>query len=193
MLTIDQLCAEMERSGHHLTPRAARDWWTKGLLPRPRRRGLGRGKGTLTFWTNPRILDQAQAADELLGRHSRTYTAIIGLWLWGFPVDPKLVRSSYLKLIDRYHRPRDQLEDWIAELAPKIARRVTEPRTQRPVREKLTDAIIEFLNAFFGIQDIEINGIAENWAAAVPYMRPNDQKWPVFIDEDFGWFINHLR
>ena len=50
MLTLSALCADIEASDRYLSHRAARDWWTKGLLPRPQRRGIGRGRGTETFW-----------------------------------------------------------------------------------------------------------------------------------------------
>ena len=89
MITVADLCPEMTRSGRNVTPRAARDWWSKGLLPPPQRRSLGRRKGTETVWTESRIVEQAKTTYDLLALHSRTYTALTGLWLLGFPVDLK--------------------------------------------------------------------------------------------------------
>jgi hypothetical protein len=126
MVNLTELCAEMERSQRHLTPRAARDWWTKGLLPRPRRHGLGRQKGTETFWVESRVLEQAKATHDLLARHSRAYTALIGLWLFGFPIELKLVRTAWMKLIVR-NQPRQHrragdapLGEAVGELAARL-------------------------------------------------------------------------
>jgi hypothetical protein len=101
MVSLAELCTEMARSQRHLTPRAARDWWVKVLLPRPRRRGLGRTRGTETFWIEARVVEQAKATHDLLARHGRTYTALIGLWLLGFPIELKLVRPAWMELIAR--------------------------------------------------------------------------------------------
>ena len=101
MINLAELCGEMEQSGRHLTPRTARSWWTKGLLPRPQRRGLGRARGTETFWLDPDVIDQTKAAYDLLAGHSRTYTALIGLWLLCFPIELKLIRKAWHKLIER--------------------------------------------------------------------------------------------
>src|SRR5260221_12558648 len=104
MVTLDELCAELERSGHPLTRRSARDWWTKGLLPGPQRRSLGRPKGPVTFWNDPGVIAQAQAAYELLAQHGRTYTALISLWLLNFPVDLARVRDAWEQLADQTSR-----------------------------------------------------------------------------------------
>ena len=74
MLTLKALCADMEASGRYFSERKARDWWTKGLLPRPRRDWPGRGRGSVTFWTDPRISQQARAAYDLLTAHPRADT-----------------------------------------------------------------------------------------------------------------------
>jgi hypothetical protein len=200
MLTVDELCAGMERSGRYLTPRAARDWWTKGLLPPPRRRWRGRGKGSQTFWTTPRVLEQAQAADDLLSRHGHTYTALIGLWLQGFPVDLKLVRGSYLKLIDRsapWCRRRTQRaepEDEIGALAQQIATKLLKQESPKGIREDATNLLSEILSVFFGTgEEPETFGLAEIWQVVAPYWRDGRDKQPAYTDEQFDWFITHLQ
>src|SRR5260221_3191778 len=102
MLTLEALCSAMEASGRHLTQRKARDWWTKGLLPRPKRRSLGRAKGTETFWDTPDVLRQAREAYDVLARHARTDIALLHLWLLGIPVEFRTVRSGYLELNSRH-------------------------------------------------------------------------------------------
>jgi hypothetical protein len=95
MLTVKELCANMAATGRDLTPRAARDWWTKGLLLKPRRRRLGRGKGTETFWSDSRVMLRACAAWDLLAERRSADTAILGLWLQRFPgADLGFIRGS---------------------------------------------------------------------------------------------------
>lgn len=157
----------MAASDRYLSPRAARDWWTKGLLPRPRRRGLGRAKGTVTLWTDLRVVEQAKAAYDLLARHNRTYAAIIGLWLWGFPIDLKLVRRSYLKLIDRHiglvggQCRFASVDDLLGNFAAEVARRVA--KSQKPPRsvEEISDLAYGALSLFYGLEgDIPARGLA---------------------------------
>ena len=104
MLTLHALCADMASSDRYLSPRAARDWWTKGLLPRPQRRGCGRGRGTETFWTDRRVCRQARAAYDLLAAYPRANIALLSLWLLGFPVSMRSIRAIYQKQINRHFR-----------------------------------------------------------------------------------------
>ena len=172
MLTLDDLCTQMIASGRHLTPRAARDWWTKGFLPPPQRRGLGRARGTETFWVNPNVLKQAQAADDLLGRHARAFTTIVGLWLLGFPIDPERVRAAYRTLIGRHYRSisghrRLQLDDAVGELAGRISGKFSKTGAPIEGRNAVADLTAELLGAFFGLIPEEL---AELWKMAQPYL-----------------------
>lgn len=171
MVSVDELCTEMAAAGYSLTPRAARDWWTKGLLPRPVRRGLGRGAGTETFWANRRVVEQAKAAHELLTRHSRTHTALIGLWLWGFPVDLARVRHSYLKLIDRHiawidrQSPYGDIGDFLGKLATTAARRTVNSTRPAKDRHEVTDLLLAGLSNFYGVnEDLPAAGFEALWA-----------------------------
>jgi hypothetical protein len=176
MLTLEALCSEMEASGRHLTPRSARDWWTKGLLPRPRRRSLGR-KGTETFWSNPNVFRQAVAVHDLLTRHARTDVALLHLWLMGFSIDTRFVRAVYLELNTRHLREiREQAEklpeDVIGNLAAKLARRQV-GRAAAPVeaQDAYSALAFEFLSVFYGSEsELMIEGLAEQWEKVVPYV-----------------------
>lgn len=182
MITLNELCAGMEASGRPLPPRTARDWWTKGLLPKPRRRGLGRGKGTETFWTERRVLQQARVAYDLLEEHSRADVALQSLWLLGFPVNLCSIRFIYLSQIgrhshlfgDRTDRSSDDLvEDVVADLATKLARRLVSATPAPPkMREDLTDYVLPFLEAFYGLEEELVSGgLADLWKTAVVYLR----------------------
>jgi hypothetical protein len=177
MLTLQALCSDMEASGRHLTPRAARDWWAKGLLPRPKRLPLGRGKGTKTFWINSDVRRQAVAVHDLLARHARTDIALLHLWLMGFPIDTRFVRAIFLALNARhlreiYEQAEKLPEDVIGDLAGKLARReVGRAAAPVEVHDAYSALAFEFLSVFYGREsELMIEGLAEQWEKVVPYL-----------------------
>ncbi|HTB03166.1 MAG TPA: hypothetical protein VK804_22080 [Bradyrhizobium sp.] len=189
MLTLASLCAEMDRSKRRLTPRAARDWWTKGLLPRPRRHRLGRANGTETYWLEARVFEQAKTAHDLLARHSRTYTALIGLWLSGYPIDLKLVRSAWKTLITRNHPRRDAragrmpLDDAVGRLAARVGPALLQPDAPADIKRAAIDFSNELLGAFFGVRDESaVCGLAEAVSETVPYWL-NKASQPMTLDD----------
>ncbi|WP_316174382.1 hypothetical protein [Bradyrhizobium sp. SZCCHNRI1073] len=200
MIRLADLCTEMERSQRHLTPRAARAWWTKGLLPRPQRRGLGRQKGTETFWVESRVIEQAKATHDLLARHSRTYTALIGLWLLGFPIELRLTRSAWLELIahnqpHRYARyGRSLLDDAVGQLAAKVGPSLLRPDAPAKLKHKATEFCVELLGAFYGVDDEpEPFGLAEGLWATVPYWSNGVSQSIPFNDVQIEWLIKHAH
>lgn len=63
--TADDLLLLARRQGFQATRRLLLDWASQGLLDRPQRQGLGRGKGTRTVWSQA----QAELWLALLGHH----------------------------------------------------------------------------------------------------------------------------
>lgn len=181
MITRDELCAAMAASGRHLTPRAARDWWTKGLLPRPRRHRAGRAKGTKTFWTEPRIIEQAQVAYDLLAAYPRADMAILVLWLLGFTMDLMKVRAAYRRSISDHFdsiraRNREQPDDTLGKLADAAARQCSIVVEFAPAeaRNALTDLMLEFLKIFYSFEEeFAIEGL---WKTLAPYLA-NRKSW----------------
>jgi hypothetical protein len=176
-MTLEELCAGMSASGRPLTERAARDWWSKGLLPRPRRKGLGKGRGTATYWTDPRVAAQAEATYDFLAMHSRTYSAAVHLWLSGFPVELTLVRGAYHRLIGRHFRSmqRHTQEDpdaRLGALAAQISRHmVKEERVPLKLRDDVTDLAVPFLETFFKVNWVfDGEGLSELWDRVEPYL-----------------------
>jgi hypothetical protein len=116
MFTVAELTAAMEESGRRLTPRTARNWWSIGILPRPQRTGLGRGKGTVSFWPDRRVLHQAQIAYDLLDKGVTLQRIAAAVWLVvGSPVRIDIVRKAFASQIAGYYRrgrgrSRDDLE-----------------------------------------------------------------------------------
>jgi hypothetical protein len=200
MVTLAELCAAMERSQRHLTPRAARDWWTKGLLPHPQRHGLGRQKGTVTFWAEPCVIEQAKAAHDLLARHSRTFTALIGLWLLGFPIELQLVRSAWTELMARNQPHRDSrsgelpLDEAVGRLAAKVGPSLLRPDAPANVRHKATEFCNELLSAFYGVDDEPATfGLAEELVATIPYWSNGVSSSMLFDDTHVEWLIVQAR
>jgi hypothetical protein len=208
MITLERLCFEVGGTGRHLTARAARDWWTKGLLPRPRRRGPGRGMGTETFWVDRRVVKRACAAHDLLSERSPAFIAIIGLWLWGFPVDLRLVRESYTKLIDEHirglrRRTRPiELDDAVGELAAKVAPALLRVSSlPSKIRDSAIDLLLEILTIFYGAtDDPAIEGLADLLIKVFSYLRTTMRPQPGcdeavrdFIGAHFGAIIDHLH
>lgn len=190
----------MRRSRRHLSPRTARDWWTKGLLPRPRRHGLGRSKGTETFWPNPRVVEQAKLTHDLLARHSRTYSVRIGLWLSGYPVELKAVRVALKTLIARNHPRRDakagkmRLDDAVGLPAARVGRKLLQSDAPLDVRQAAIGFSEELLSVFFGVgSEPEIYGLAELVAATAPYWLNKAERPFLPDDESILWLMNHVQ
>jgi hypothetical protein len=174
MMTLQDLRATMAASGRPLTERAARDWWSKGLLPRPRRKGLGQGRGTETYWPDCRVAAQAEAVYDFLGMHSRTYSAAVHLWLSGFPVELPLVRGAYYRMIGRHFRSLHAAEDpdgRISALAAQMSRHLIKTdRLPRAIRDDLTDLTLPFLEIFFVNRGFDGEGLSELWNRVEPYL-----------------------
>ncbi len=177
MLTLDALCTQMRDSGRNLTPRQARDWWTKGLLPKPRRRGLGRGLGTESFWVDRRVLRQAQAAYDVLAQHARSDPTLLALWLLGFPVPLTAIRRVYdtwitkgLQAVRHVGEPPEDILGGMAHQAALLqAKRASLPAA---IRDNFADLALEVLGVFYGFNDEpDFEGLGELWAKVAPYLN----------------------
>ena len=86
-VTREALIAELRRVGARVTPAKLHRWTDAGLLPRPTRRGLGRGKGKGTVSVYPATaLSQAFAIHSALQLSRSLDDAAWTVWLRGFPV-----------------------------------------------------------------------------------------------------------
>lgn len=81
----DELLAFLRREGFRVSPHQLLRWHDWGLLPQPRREGLGRGKGTASYYPKGAAL-QARALVRLLEEDRSLVEAGWGLWVLGFPV-----------------------------------------------------------------------------------------------------------
>ena len=168
----------MRDSGRSLTLRQARDWWTKGLLPKPSRRGLGRGLGTESFWLDLRVLRQAQAAYDLLAHHARSDPTLLALWLLGFPIPLVAVRCVYGALIAKslcvvHGRGKEQPEDILGRMAHRAALlQARRASFSVDFRQNFADLVLEVLEIVYGLQDHpELEEIEELWGKVAPYLN----------------------
>ena len=117
---------------------------TTTARPRP-------GKGTQTFWTEPGVTQRAHAAYDLLAAYPRADTAILGLWLRGFPVHLGVVRAVYRRSIGRHFRSVGgrsgrPLDEAVGRLAEMFARQSAKT-SAAPLKARyaMADLAVEFL------------------------------------------------
>jgi hypothetical protein len=88
--TAQQLVAAADAAGQKATRRLITDWSTNGLLDRPTRRGLGRGKGTVATWPDSQrnlllaLLKQRASTTSL----TQLFNVPVGIWLYWDNVIP---------------------------------------------------------------------------------------------------------
>src|SRR6185312_3198062 len=80
-----ELLARATAAAHHVSETQLARWHRAGLLSRPRRRSLGRGRGTQTLY-RAGTGDQLLALCEIHKRHKKLETVGWQLWWRGFPV-----------------------------------------------------------------------------------------------------------
>ena len=102
-ITPKMLCLLLCQAGYTVTLRCLRDWRAKGLLPRLQRQGLGKGKGSLWFWTERDILKRAVAVCRKIRETRRTSAAVIETWFGGAPHSIGRVRRAWISEISRRH------------------------------------------------------------------------------------------
>jgi len=188
----------MTRSGRQLNRRTARDWWTKGLLPRPATTGLGRGKGRVTFWPDNRIVGQAQAVFDLLAKHRRTETVLVWVWLIGFEVEPRVLKRAWVSLIAKsrpWVRVRNELGDQVGVMAATWARHW---EGSTVIREKVEPLLHEALGVFFGTgEEITVQDLGALAMAVITAQQEGTgaHRRPTggISDEDIAFLLELLR
>ena len=198
MITLKALLDGMAASGRPLTERAARDWWSKGLLPRPRRKGLGQGRGTETYWTDPRVPAQAEASYDLLALHARTYSVAAHLWLSGFPIELALVRGAYHRMLRAQNDPGKKVSAFAAQISRHLVRN---GRIPRAIRDNLTDLMLPYLETFFSVGETfdedELSdfggGLSDLWAEVGPCLWDTKGAGaPALSDHQLGVAASYL-
>jgi len=99
-----ELMAALRQEGVAVSLAELGDWRKEGLMPPLSSRGRGAGGGRVYYWSEANILDQARCVHDLLARHGRHSTAMLVLWLCGYPVSMAKARRAWLQ---RARRPRN--------------------------------------------------------------------------------------
>src|SRR5262245_61958087 len=86
VMTPEDLAAELTQAGYPLARRGVIDWIQKGLLPHPRQRGLGRGRGSTYYWPRSEARAQAFCVACLLRWYGRIHGSYLPLGLLGYDV-----------------------------------------------------------------------------------------------------------
>ena len=143
--TRDDLLAAAARGHHQATPRLVRDWVEVGLLDRPLRHGLGRGRGVSATWDHNQVhlflvlLDQRQRGGASI---SALCNVPVWLWLeWG---------DAYVPL----RQVRRAMATWAAaqerttwkssrQVASRVVELLAHPAALRRVRTRLRETLAE--------------------------------------------------
>jgi DNA-binding transcriptional MerR regulator len=128
----DELLHILHRHGFSVTEHMLLRWHDKGLLPQPRREGLGRGKGTRSYyptWAIPQAATLALALD-----HTRNLQeAGWATWCLGYPVTP-FARGVLLHFVQEKERELKKALDTMLRGDPRSAiRKAARPRDRRRV------------------------------------------------------------
>jgi hypothetical protein len=147
----DELLAFLRRSGFQISPHQLLRWRNAGLLPQPTRVGLGRGKGTTSFYPKLAAI-QARTLAALLRRRRNLPEAGWSLWMFGFPLTA-WARAHLLDVLRTQAREAGRAEKALA-VKGRLARQLTEQPTkelgqiQKVVRQEAMPQVFRMLMQF---------------------------------------------
>lgn len=119
----DELLGLAAAAGFDVSATQLARWHRAGLLPQPKQRSLGRGRGTETIYP-PGTGDQLLALCEQLRRDRRLTVATWALWWAGFPVPMTAVRRVLNEAAARFDVASTQLGSLIDH--PRARRSITD-------------------------------------------------------------------
>jgi hypothetical protein len=96
--------------GYRVSRSELHRWQQCGLIPAPRQRGLGRGRGSVVSY-DPGSARQLVAVFRRLWWDRSSRIALFRLWWDGYPVDEAQLRDFLNRLVVRLARYRDLLEE----------------------------------------------------------------------------------
>lgn len=131
---------ELHEPNDVVTPRKLKRWRNNDLIPRPRRRSLGRGRGFRVEYP-PGTCEQLLVLLRLHRTERRLHHVRLSLWLQGFPIPFAAIKKTLDVLTFRpIHRIREDLRHTTVEDAAALSM-PTIPRlkTGRTIRRRLHD------------------------------------------------------
>ena len=183
------LIRQLEDEGLSVSPFQLERWRASGLLPRNRRRGLGRARGSVSEPDDSTLVTAAALAR--LSRPGRALTGgdVLSLFAQGEPLPEPLVRAAYTARLDRLERVLAADADTTDagfqqryDAADRVARRASHPDSRDLLeahlglpghgasRDRLRAAIRAITMASAGEAETDAQGLAEAFDAlgAVP-------------------------
>ncbi|MCH8877949.1 MAG: hypothetical protein IIA89_14215 [Chloroflexi bacterium] len=110
VLTPDEIIGAARKEGYSVSKHQLHRWRQRGLIARPRRKGLGRGKGTRSLYpakTVPQVIEICRTL--LLDR--RLDLAAIALFFKGYPVSPEYIRIILEKTAEEDREAPSELDE----------------------------------------------------------------------------------
>ena len=96
MITPEDLRTELDRLGVAVSLRTLTDWRAKGLLPPLEKKGLGQGRGTTHYWSDPEVIPQAALIHRFLGEYAVADAVLLELWTAGYSVSHERAKESWI-------------------------------------------------------------------------------------------------
>jgi len=96
----EKIVQAADRSGFSVSGAQLHRWRSQGLIPRPKVRGLGRGRGATSFYPAGTDL-QVVSLCELLKKDRRLDLAAMALFFQGYPVSVELLKRILMETADR--------------------------------------------------------------------------------------------
>lgn len=146
--TPEQIIRAAEKAGFSVSKNQLHRWRTKGLIPRPQREGLGRGKGTISRYP-PGTDEQVIALSKLLSEDRRLELAAVALFFQGYPVSLGLIRDILSKDLSQWEGESqdildsDGLTDKGWKILEEIANRRLKQRALTRARQRLRRSSFE--------------------------------------------------
>lgn len=113
--------------GQSVSPYQLERWRKAGLLPRPVRKGLGRGAGSVSTYPEE-ALATARVLAVLAGQGRSVHLAALGLYVADLPVEESALRAALCWFLERRHqllkRGAERYGD-VGEVAARVARKVS--------------------------------------------------------------------
>jgi hypothetical protein len=150
--TLTQLRAEAAAVGHRVSERMVLGWVAQGLIDRPDRRGLGRGKGSVATWPDEqrRLFLALLAKRGEIQSDRKPIRALLNLpvWLWLYWGD-QYVPLRQVRLALRGWGPSALGGSWTASraVAAAMIRTVRHPKARAKDRRALLEHVTQMLYA----------------------------------------------
>lgn len=108
--TVQDLRQSVESAGFSASPAQLRRWQQAGVIPKPKKRGLGRGSGSEVSYP-PGAALQAVAFREELSLNRSISAAGWRIWWRGYPVSEEVIRSEFESQLESAEVTRSAAEE----------------------------------------------------------------------------------